>query len=452
MTKKSKKTKRDTLAPKVRIIEEKARFIHDKLLGFASRAFVIEFAGTPKAGKSTSVEAIRHFFQRQGFSVHVLVERASVCPIPMKGHLFFNTWCASTMLAELLENVETETDIIIIDRGIFDALVWLTMQRQRDEVTAAEAKTIEEFLLLDRWKSLIDLAVVMNVSAKEALQREVSQRISPKPGSIMNTEVLARMSAAVQSAVKDYGTEFGSVIEHETKGIDVRASNVDLAAKILTRLEQALDIDILVVPRNVVEKLPLENGGSFSGKANKALLDCIAEHGRYVRRSNVEDNNGYVQIVSCGMLCHDDDVFVFERRERDPKYELFGKTTIWQGAHVAKGFGDGIKGLENALSDRIAQSLFLSHSFEFRQIGYCWEPENPKSSRHLGVVFEADVKNEHTASDMKKKEFRHGRGHGLAGGFISWADLKSHEEELKLEAWSAAILCGYEPNAKRSKK
>src|SRR5262245_46546772 len=69
---------------------------------------------------------------------------------PMKGHLFFNTWCAATMLAELLENVDTDTDIIIVDRGLFDALVWLTLQHQRRELTQDEAKTIEAFLLLDR--------------------------------------------------------------------------------------------------------------------------------------------------------------------------------------------------------------------------------------------------------------------------------------------------------------
>src|SRR5882762_953575 len=118
-------------------------------LGFSKRAFVIEFAGTPKSGKSTTVEAIRHFLSRHGFRVHVLSERAALCPIPMKGHLFFNTWCASSMLAELLANVETETDIIIIDRGLFDALVWLTLQEQRGELTEAEAGTIEAFLLLE---------------------------------------------------------------------------------------------------------------------------------------------------------------------------------------------------------------------------------------------------------------------------------------------------------------
>ncbi len=89
-------------------LEERAKRLHS-LLKYAPRAFVVEFAGTPKSGKSTSVEAIRHFFSRYGFGVHVLAERAAVCPIPMKGHLFFNTWCATSMLAELLANVETQT-------------------------------------------------------------------------------------------------------------------------------------------------------------------------------------------------------------------------------------------------------------------------------------------------------------------------------------------------------
>lgn len=444
--------KRDLLAPKVHAIEEKARFINEKLLRFASRAFVIEFAGTPKAGKSTSVEAIRHFFQRHGFRVHVLIERASVCPIPMKGHLFFNMWCASTMLAELLANVDTETDIIIVDRGIFDALVWLTMQRQRDEVSAEEAKVIEQFLLLNRWRSLIDLAVVMNVPPKAAIERENSQRITPKLGSIMNPEVLAKISSAVDEAIRRYGRLFGSFIKHETIGNDIRASNVDLAGKILVRLESALDPEILVVPRDQVERLPLKDGGGFSNDDRRRLMRCISEHGKYVRRSKVEDDEKYVQIVACGLLFHDSDIFLFERKERDPKYNLFGKSTIWQGAHVPKGEETAKLALESALSDRIAQSLFLSHPFALELIGYCWERDNPKSNQHLGVMFRAEVKNEHTAADLRKKEFRHGRGHGLAGRFIEWKKLKSGESELKLEAWSTSVLRGFNPKEGTKRK
>ena len=58
----------------VQALEERLSVLKSAL-SFAHRAFVIEFAGTPKSGKSTSVEAIRHFFARNGFRVHVLVVR-----------------------------------------------------------------------------------------------------------------------------------------------------------------------------------------------------------------------------------------------------------------------------------------------------------------------------------------------------------------------------------------
>jgi putative protein kinase ArgK-like GTPase of G3E family len=78
----------DSLESKIALLERKTDLVRVHL-EFASRAFVIEFAGTPKSGKSTAVEAIRHFFSRLHFRVHVLAERAALCPIPMKGHLFF---------------------------------------------------------------------------------------------------------------------------------------------------------------------------------------------------------------------------------------------------------------------------------------------------------------------------------------------------------------------------
>ena len=65
------------LDAKINEVEQRAtKLTHS--LPLASRAFVIEFAGTPKSGKSTTVEAIRHFLSRSGFRVHVLVERASL--------------------------------------------------------------------------------------------------------------------------------------------------------------------------------------------------------------------------------------------------------------------------------------------------------------------------------------------------------------------------------------
>ena len=98
----------------------------------ARRAFVLELTGTPKAGKSTSVVTLQTFFKEAGFQVHLLKERAADCPLPMKGHFFFNAWTMATMLSEVLETHETNVDLLILDRGFFDALVWLELQARRD--------------------------------------------------------------------------------------------------------------------------------------------------------------------------------------------------------------------------------------------------------------------------------------------------------------------------------
>jgi len=410
-------------------------------LAYASRAFVIEFAGTPKSGKSTAVEAIRHFLSRSGFRVHVLTERAALCPIPMKGHLFFNTWCATSMLAELLENVETETDVIIVDRGLFDALVWMTLQERRGELTSDEARAIEAFLLLDRWRTLIDLAVVMNVSADEALLRETAQRITRKSGSIMNPEVLAAISDSVQEAITRHGRRFAAIIDHKTTGRKVRESNVDLASKVLDCLKEFLNPEILVVPRHEIERLPLGAGGTFGNAAVESAHRCVRDYGRFMRRAEAEVSPDFIQIVPCGLLSYDGQVFLFQRKETDPKYALYGRTTIWQGCHVTRAGGSDTEALlRGSLQERVSRSLFLSRVFPIEPLGYCWDREGPHSSRHFGVVYRIRIDNPHTAVDLRKKEFRKRRGQGMIGRFDDIGELVAKQDELNLESWSRAIL------------
>ena len=428
----------------VKRLEADTKRVHS-LLKYAPRAFVMEFAGTPKSGKSTAVEAVRHFFSRHGFRVHVLSERAAACPIPMKGHLFFNTWCATSMLAELLANVETDTDIVIVDRGIFDALVWLRLQHQRGELTQEEADVIEAFLLLERWRSLIDLSIVMRVKASAAMKREVSQRITKKPGSIMNPDVLDTITDSVRSAAKDYGAKFRQLLMIDTtRSKSVRDSNIDLASQVIRRFEAFLNPQILVVPRKEIDKLPRsKKGGAFTPHEARRAINCIRQHGRYMRRADAETNPHVVQVVAAGVLTSEDKVFLFERKENDPKSKLYGRTTVWQGTHVAK--QNGLAGralLEAALLDRITRSLFLSREFAAKLKGYSWDPSDPESAKHFGIIFQIEIDNQHTASDLKKKEFRkgRGRGHNLVGQFTSWNQLRRRRKELLLEPWSDSVL------------
>jgi predicted NUDIX family phosphoesterase len=430
------------LEVKVAHLEDRAGHLLS-VLRFARRAFVIEFAGTPKSGKSTSIEAVRHFFSRHGFRVHVLIERASTCPIPMKGHLFFNTWCAASMLAELLAHVETETDIIVVDRGIMDALVWLISQRRRGEVTDDEACTIESFLLLDRWRGLIDLAVIMTVSPEEAMQRENSVRITAKPGSVMNPDALKAVTDSVSEAVTRYESKFPRIITHDTAGHAIKESLADLATKIADSFEQFLNPDVLVVPKQQIASLVYDHGGAFDRGAVERAVEVIQRHGHFMRREQAEESTDQVQVVSCGYLQHDGALFVFDRKDSDPKSRLYGRATILQASHVCERESADIpKRLELALLDKLSQSLFLSRVFPTEAVGYCWDGNDEGSSRHFGVVYRITVDNQYTASDLRRKEFRKGRGHGMTGDFYNSSQLVTDEVRRRLETWSHAVLYG----------
>ena len=140
-------------------------------------------------------------------------------------------------------------------------------------------------------------------------------------------------------------------------------------------------------------------------------------------------------------MTFEDQVFVFQRKEADPKYRLYGKTTIWQGCHVAYQGGIEIQELiKKSLLERISSSLFLSRQFPIKLLGCCWAPEDPNTSRHFGVIYRIQIDNAHTALDLRKKEYRKIRGHGLSGKFYNIADISENRENLSLEIWSCTIL------------
>jgi hypothetical protein len=95
------------------------------------RPFIIEFSGTPKSGKTTTIAAIHQFLKRNGVVVRTFQERASVAPLIDKGSAFFNTWVTCATLNGIIEALEDEKlDVLILDRGLFDGLVWIDWQQE----------------------------------------------------------------------------------------------------------------------------------------------------------------------------------------------------------------------------------------------------------------------------------------------------------------------------------
>lgn len=420
-----------------RKLADQAREILPIMQNQARRALVLELTGTPKAGKTTSVSTLKSFLKECGFKVYLLKERAADCPLPMKGHFFFNAWTTMTMMAEVLATVDTDVDIVILDRGFFDALVWLELQDKRGQVTADEKKAFSDFVMLKRWRSLVDVTVVMKVTPEVALVRENQGLIVPRTGSIMNTSALEEFNKALTTVQDRYHGSF-NILNFDSSVTGVVKANMALVAELLPRFREWADRKILVVPRETVVALFGKSAVFDEAKAAQVWTQ-LRDAARVMLRSEAENNDDVVQLIACGVHTNKDGVFVFKRSADDNKRNRYGERMVWKGCHLECSTPPSIDQVKDALVARIHNDLHLAIELNPKMRGMVWEEE--PEPKHLGIVFQVNIESDDVVTSMREKEFRKsGRQHTLIGTFQKPEDLLSRENDLNLEPWSAKIV------------
>jgi len=403
----------------------------------ARRPYVLEITGTPKAGKTTTIQMVESFFKSCGWRVHILRERAGVCPIPMKGHFFFNTWTAATMLAQVLEVVDQSIDIVILDRGFFDALIWLELQRSRKQVTDEEADAFAKFVLLERWRELVDLTVVMSVDAKTAMKREQLDKLIPRVGSIMNKAALREFNSALDVARRSHGANF-RILDRRSASPDQKVDTAALIADVLDQIQEWVDPQIAVLPEPTVRTIFRSSAGV---RWSKSISSQLTSAMSFLKRSRAEQDSRVVQIVVCGVPVAQGGVFVFDRTRDKKRLGEYGVHSIWTGQHaeqVPKVKDEDLLGTLRAnLARRFRTSLHLNFDFSPEPLGIVWndDEKNARSKHHMGVFLAVHIDDENVAQSLEDKEFRtHGRGHLATSKFSKIIELT--KKDLELESWS----------------
>lgn len=215
------------------------------------RPTFIEFAGTPKSGKSTCIEIVRHFFRRLDYKVLAPAEGVSRrTPYYLKGDLFaYNAWSASYALMHVLEGLHgsDQYDLAILDRGLFDALVWfelLATERKTSGQIIPEAvrDRVHDFLLLDYWRGAIDGVLLFTTDAKTAMARENSDKLISEPGQAMNLDVIDELNDAYREVRRKYAKRFMRFYDIDTSEsakTSPKATAADVTNIILNVFEQS---------------------------------------------------------------------------------------------------------------------------------------------------------------------------------------------------------------------
>ena len=85
------------------------------------RPIMVEFTGTPEAGKTTVISSLRNELETRGYKVFVVKESAEMVPSEFpKGSWDANVWMRYTTCANILHSLYAPCDIVLIDRGVID--------------------------------------------------------------------------------------------------------------------------------------------------------------------------------------------------------------------------------------------------------------------------------------------------------------------------------------------
>ena len=209
------------------------------------RPLFVEFAGTPKSGKSTCIDIINHFFRRLGFKVLAPTEGASKrTPYYLKDNLVaFNAWSATYALTHILEGRygADEYQLVIMDRGLFDALAWFELLLGRGDVTETDCSTIQRFLLIGHWRQLVDLVFLFQTDPGTSLERENRDKLIEEPGQAMNAEFLLALNEAYQTIRYKHSEQFTQLHIVNTSGDQSTSPQLtafEVAGKIIDQMEK----------------------------------------------------------------------------------------------------------------------------------------------------------------------------------------------------------------------
>lgn len=410
------------------------------------RPIVIEFCGSPKAGKTSSITSLNIFLKRNGFKTAVLTERASICPISDKQSPAFNVWTCTSTINEINERIDTANisvengvDVIICDRGIFDALCWFRWLESKEKMSEDEYKVLAEFSMLYRWQKNIDLVYVFLATPEESIKREYANLLTDKRGTIMREDILSEYSSAVMNTLKEYEDDFRATHIIDTTNRNQNDVGYEVTEKTLLTLKEMLMEKI-----GYIRKTDL----LFSGGA--CYFKCIHdqfEHIEYGLRDSVEISSDYVQPIAVAVILSKDKKKILcvkkspkSTEKSSPEYD---QTLLYVGGHMrkedeSKKCACFIDVVRNTLERELFEELGISVVVDKAQDPFViYTPNTAKSKKHIAIGWFVML-NEDSKIRLDSYELIQKKGTSKSGTFVPIKDI--FEPEFKLESWSRTIL------------
>lgn len=134
------------------------------------KPFIVEFTGTPEAGKTTCINNVLEIFQENGIKTEYIQESAELLPSHIQKKTFeASFWMCNNTIEAIKTRLEiNNSDIIFIDRGLCDASFYSYLYG--NNFSSHELKKYNE-LVNDNLALSPNLLMVFTVDPKIAIHR-----------------------------------------------------------------------------------------------------------------------------------------------------------------------------------------------------------------------------------------------------------------------------------------
>lgn len=409
------------------------------------KPLVIEFCGTPKSGKTTTINALNIFLRRNEFRTAVIQEMAAVCPVKNKTHYFFNSWTLFSSLSETIKQLtlgENKIDIILIDRSVFDALSWFewlnTNPDKNPHISPVQYEAFKSLLInTDMFTYYFDLIYIFKATPETALAREFAELLTEKRGSIMNEKVLEGFNYATDVVKEKYAKHFRKIETYDTSNHDANWVSYDVTRNIL----------------NVLKDLLTEKIGYFLDTMTISLKDGINDFDLIARREiffndrNVIEEEAYIQPVAIAVITNKSRNKVLVLKKNDKKTEKGSpehkRLLLYLGGHMRiedkkQDNASVIDILKCTLNRELKEELNESISITDNAPFLIYTPTNPKSKKHLAVCFIIEMDLDNKVFRPTSDEFIFKSPDSKSGTIMNIKELLNPNEPL--ETWSDEIL------------
>lgn len=159
---------------------------------------VIELSGMPKVGKTACVDALVDLFRRSGCRVATSPDASADFPVADRWSIDFSAWAITAFIKRFLELKQCRQQIVVADRGLFDAIAWLRLKTELGKCDQNTLANLRGFAHTRLWWSHQCLVLVFYSAVDEVLRRGAQRRLYEGESLVTTKSNLAALRRALE--------------------------------------------------------------------------------------------------------------------------------------------------------------------------------------------------------------------------------------------------------------